>query len=209
MVENNLIFNTCRESGDHGPINTWDRQTFITDLGKDGAATANPQMTEIRSNFIFANYGAAQGVDNDDGSSYYSIHDNVFFDADGFKMDYGGHGSEFYSNLVVTKPYGGDCLGLGGFFAGEGDGYYGNKCVLMGQSGLQGVGSVSNCDPRMMNMHDNEYYTPTNNATLRCGGSSIPVGKIYSEHGLEKGSSSNPMPTDDAMLAWAKQHLGM
>ena len=45
--------------------------------------------------------------------------------------------------------------------------------------------------------------------SVRCGGSSIPVGKIYSEHGLEKGSSSNPMPTDDDMLAWAKQHLGM
>ena len=26
-------------------------------------------------------------------------------------MDYGGHGSEFYTNLVVTKPYGGDCIG--------------------------------------------------------------------------------------------------
>ena len=23
VVENNIIFNSCRESGDHGPINTW------------------------------------------------------------------------------------------------------------------------------------------------------------------------------------------
>ena len=62
---------------------------------------------------------------------------------------------------------------------------------------------------RPMCRHDNEYYTPDNNASLHCGGSSIPVGKIYGEHGLEKGSTSNPMPTDDAMVAWAKQNLGM
>ena len=30
-----------------------------------------------------------KGVDNDDGSSNYRIHHNIFFDADGFKMDYG------------------------------------------------------------------------------------------------------------------------
>jgi hypothetical protein len=31
-VTGNLIFNTCRESGDHGPINSWDRQAFFTDV---------------------------------------------------------------------------------------------------------------------------------------------------------------------------------
>ena len=29
-VANNLIFNSCRESADHGPINSWDRQPFVT-----------------------------------------------------------------------------------------------------------------------------------------------------------------------------------
>ena len=32
IVTGNLIFNTCRESGDHGPINSWDRQAFFTDV---------------------------------------------------------------------------------------------------------------------------------------------------------------------------------
>eukprot|EP01043_Picozoa_sp_COSAG02_P036236 COSAG02_NODE_2641_length_8349_cov_2.610667_5_plen_87_part_00 len=27
-------------------------------------------------------------MDNDDGSSFYDISENIFFDADGFKMDY-------------------------------------------------------------------------------------------------------------------------
>ena len=61
----NLIFNTCRESGDHGPINSWDRQAFFTDVPEVPGFDAAPTL--IQSNFIFANYGAAQGVDNDDG----------------------------------------------------------------------------------------------------------------------------------------------
>lgn len=88
-VTNNLIYNTCKESGDHGPINSWDRQAYATALGPHGTTTLDPLPTLIASNFIFANYGAAQAVDNDDGSSFYTIEDNVFYDADGFKMDYG------------------------------------------------------------------------------------------------------------------------
>ncbi len=34
-----------------------------------------------------------QGFDNDDGSSYFDTHDNFFYDAAGFKMDFGGHGA--------------------------------------------------------------------------------------------------------------------
>ena len=54
--------------------------------------------TTIANNFIFANFGSSQGVDNDDGSSYFDTHDDVF------KMDYGGHDSSFHSNLVVNYP---------------------------------------------------------------------------------------------------------
>ena len=28
-VNSNVLFNTCRESSDHGPINSWDRQVFV------------------------------------------------------------------------------------------------------------------------------------------------------------------------------------
>jgi len=31
-VDENLLFNTCRESGDHGPFNSWDRQVYYTDV---------------------------------------------------------------------------------------------------------------------------------------------------------------------------------
>lgn len=100
------------------------------------------------------------------GSSFYWISDNVFFDSDGFKMDCecpfrsaraaatimmmglpgrclfgadGGHGSKFWNNLVITKSdRNGDCMGLGGFEAGFGDEYYNNTCALPGAAGLSG-----------------------------------------------------------------------
>ena len=49
---------------------------------------------------VIANYGASQGFDTDDGSSWYDIHDNFMFMADAWKMDYGGHDSRFTDNVV-------------------------------------------------------------------------------------------------------------
>ena len=75
-VTNNLIYNQCRESGDHGAMNAWDRTAYISDV-KYGAPSYEAQMNSVNNNFIIANYGASQGFDTDDGSSWYDIHDNV------------------------------------------------------------------------------------------------------------------------------------
>jgi len=32
VVDGNVIWNTCRESGDHGPLNSWSRLPFLTNL---------------------------------------------------------------------------------------------------------------------------------------------------------------------------------
>ena len=81
-VEGNLIWNTCRESGDHGAINSWDRMPFLNAF----TGTFSPLPTVVQKNFIFANYGASQGIDNDDGSAFYEITNNVFYNADGSRM---------------------------------------------------------------------------------------------------------------------------
>lgn len=53
----NLIFNQCRESGDHGPINAWDRTSFISDV-YDGTPSYTAKTNSVAKNFIIANYGA-------------------------------------------------------------------------------------------------------------------------------------------------------
>ena len=58
-LSRNLIFNQCRKSGDHGPINSWDRQPFITKIA-NGKPSYDPKVSTVDHNYIIANYGASQ-----------------------------------------------------------------------------------------------------------------------------------------------------
>ena len=71
IISENLVFNTCRESSDHGPFNSWDRQPFLT-MERDGVTPSlEPAYNNISFNMMTANYGADGGcIDNDDGSSW-------------------------------------------------------------------------------------------------------------------------------------------
>ena len=42
---------SCRETGDHGPINSWDRNAFISDV-KYGTASYEAQMNHVDHNMI-------------------------------------------------------------------------------------------------------------------------------------------------------------
>merc|ERR1712190_706578 len=167
----NLLFNTCRETGDHGPINSWDRNAYISDV-LTGKPSYTAQTNHVDHNMIIANYGASQGFDTDDGSSWYNIHDNFMFHADGWEMDYGGHDSAFHDNIVFHE--GGDgqnCINTGGFLPGHGAKWYNNKCVL---SDSKNIGTTGGCHcpgPRGtasgpgpppshcgLDMHGNSYF---------------------------------------------------
>jgi len=114
-------------------INSWDRMPFLTDIatGGVGPATYAAALSETSHSMIIANYGASQGFDNDDGSSWYDTHDNFFYDADGFKMDYGGHDSKFHHNVVIAV-HGQNCVGTASFIAGHATSLYENDCVVYG-----------------------------------------------------------------------------
>ena len=73
----NLLMNTCRESGDHGPWNSWDRVPYITKIG-NGSSSIIPAFQQIHNNFIMGTYQTQEGIDTDDGSSYYNTHDNLY-----------------------------------------------------------------------------------------------------------------------------------
>ena len=171
-----------------------------------------------------ANYGASQAVDNDDGSSFYSIHDNLFFGAEGFKMDYGGHDSRFFNNLVMVEPYdGSNCINVGGFKAGIGDAFFNNTCISgigewdMGSGcgspacanhshkvpEMDVVGQVSECDTNYTALKTNRYFTPHGNASLRCGGKVTAIADVQRSFDNEVGSTSSALPSADQALGWA------
>jgi hypothetical protein len=185
----------------------------------------DPIPRSIHHNFIFANYGGSQAVDNDDGSSWYHIYKNVFYAAEGFKMDYGGHDSVFEDNLIMSYPYDGQqCFNLAGFSGGPGDVFQRNRCLIglgnkMGsgcgdpscastipetKDSLAFVGSCSCSDPKLM-IHSNEYYTPEGEAVFHCGESKYTLEELQRTYGLELNSTRAKLPDEKTMIAFARE----
>jgi hypothetical protein len=87
VMQGNLLLNFVKESNDHGPFNSWDRQPYVyradeDDLEGKGTLLISPQTQLIANNFMFnVNYhGQSCGsinLDHDDESSQYNDVDNV------------------------------------------------------------------------------------------------------------------------------------
>ena len=82
IVENNDIFDTVRETGDHGPFNSWGRDRFWSLIKYDHMGLYGAEKfpyakldavdtTVLRHNRIQGNRGF--GIDLDDGSTNYEI----------------------------------------------------------------------------------------------------------------------------------------
>ena len=217
----NLIFNSCRESSDHGAFNSWDRQPYLTDV-PTGMPSSEPLYSRLHNNFIVANYAANGGCyDNDDGSSWYDIHHNVIY-GEGLKQDYGGHDSMYRSNLNLVHQYDGqNCINTWPFKTGRGPcgnwstgeaecshahRFEQNRCVVL-YTDVYSPGA-GGCPPdftEMAYLANNQYYTPTaGNATMKgCG----TLAKLQ-QGGAEKGSTSSGLPEDPVWLGWAQETLG-
>ena len=217
-VSNCLLFNTCRLTGDHGPINSWDRVPFIvsTDLDNpsNGEASYNGHYSYINDNFIICNYGGSQAFDTDDGSSYYNIFNNFLYQCDGLKMDYGGHDMKFHDNIVITYPYDGqNCLNFADFNNnGPGDQVWGNKCVLMGCNNkdcVDNLGSIAQCfvgSPAQM--WNNEYFSKHGNGSFGCWNGThfenFNITQMQNLYQMEIGSNATYLPSNQTIVNWAK-----
>lgn len=207
-VMGNVIFNTCRESGDHGPINSWDRQPFLTTLFDGQTPSFVPRVRTIARNFIFANYGASEAVDNDDGSSWFHIHHNVFYQSEGFKMDYGGHDSIFEDNLVISDPskYSQKCVGFGDFEPGHGHVVRRNKCVV--PSSDRALAYLDVCEAGNAHLFVNEYFSPNGTAIYECGDvGTHTLQEVQVKYGLEFGSIVRTTPSEYTLMAWTRKIL--
>jgi len=100
----NDIWDMVRETGDHGPINTWGRDRFwpigdATDAQRRSwSALDQLATTVIEGNRI--RHDSAWAVDLDDGSSHYVIRHNLFLDA-GTKFRE-GFGRSVVGNVYVN-----------------------------------------------------------------------------------------------------------
>jgi len=87
IIEFNDAFNTVRESGDHGPFNSWGRDRWwktsynggrdIETFAKARSTLDNYKVTHIRYNRFSHPGGHSWGIDLDDGSSNYHVYSNL------------------------------------------------------------------------------------------------------------------------------------
>lgn len=111
-IEYNDVFDCVRESGDHGPFNSWGRDRFWSYRGYDtngnNGAAKHPyrqfdawKTTVIRNNRFHYSSVHEWGIDLDDGSSNYEIYNNLCLNT-GFKLRE-GFDRHVYNNIIVNE----------------------------------------------------------------------------------------------------------
>ncbi|XP_065179510.1 uncharacterized protein LOC135809986 [Sycon ciliatum] len=186
----NVLFNTCRESGDHGPFNSWDRQVFTFILDEAGQPTTTKRFDNIAYNYILDNYDSQEGIDNDDGSAYYETHHNVFvYSGNGMKNDFNGHDNHHHNNIYAYVGHG---FGICGQREGHVDMFYNNTLV---QTRDGDYGNPACSGPGKTVVHDNSVYTPTGSVT-ECRMSLAD----WQKQGNDPGTTAAKYPEDNVLL---------
>jgi len=206
LVTRNVLANFCRESSDHGPFNSWDRQVYLYDDASNGGAPTTAKKNDtISYNFMLANYHSSMAIDNDDGSAYFDTHHNVFVSAssgaayggNSLKSDFGGHSNFHHHNVDLFWSRGfGVCKQTDGFA----DGYYGNYLYLSAD-GDYGSGQTCSGGAKTV-VHDNTIWSPTGSIT-ECGQSLAD----WQAAGNDPGTAATPYPDDQAVLSIVKETL--
>lgn len=127
-----------RESSDHGPINSWDRNSYVTLDPTTGKPRVNYSETSIHHNLIVAGGMNGKGgefpIDHDDGSASYFDHHNVL--CFGPAKQWQGHSKRFENNLQIFANNGaGDrtrsaCIDYESNDVTYGEVYVSNTCIL-------------------------------------------------------------------------------
>lgn len=208
LVTRNVLANFCRESSDHGPFNSWDRQVYVyDDAANGGAPTVQKKNDTISFNFILANYHSSMAIDNDDGSAYYDTHDNVFISAssgadyggNSLKSDFGGHSNFHHANVDLFWSKG---FGICNQAFGYADGYYDNYLYLS-SDGNYGDGQQCTGGAKTI-VGGNTIWSPTGKIT-ECGKDLAD----WQAEGNDVGTKALPHPADAEVLAIVRQTLKM
>lgn len=216
-----LAFNSCRESQDHGPFNSWDRVPYLsTALFGAGNPSVYHMFNELGpQNFFVAGGGANGGAfDNDDGSSRYHMHHN-FEVYGGHKSDFNGHQKSSAFNLMVyANVYGPTCMSVGLPFVGSSpdgvswnEGFYNNTCILDTPSGdylKLGGGDLTNLTTITLTAGGNTLYTPDGNAFVDVGGKKLSPAE-WVALGIDPGLKVSTYPSVPDIIQMAKTLLEM
>lgn len=204
VLARNLVFGTCRESSDHGPFNSWDRQPFLTGYARRGAPSVTMLPRTLERNLLIVerwHHGRQWAIDNDDGSAGYLARRNVLAYGDyGLKSDYGGHDSTHVGNLYLRMT--GAVMNHARQLEGRALSFAHNRAVLTADS----VGDLECNPPGATRLRNNTYFTPSGVA-MECG---MPL-RFWQElkpGAHDPGSRAARAPSTAVLMQWAWELLG-
>lgn len=211
-ITKNLLFNLVRETLDHGPFNSWDRQPYLTKV-KDGVTPSLiPKENYMTYNFIISNCHSWWPIDHDDGTGYFTDQYNYLVYG-GFK-NYLGHSKISQHNVYVypdgnqpyAPPYCAYSSGAqtGPLASGWGDRYTDNICIIHETQ----VYEFASC--KLENMKElipftaqNRFYTPEAKIIFKCDGNTWTL-KEYQAKGYDIGSTVSDLVDTKEIIQWGK-----
>jgi hypothetical protein len=205
----NLLFNQVRETYDHGPFNSWDREPFWTDITNE-TGSFTQLYNEVHHNVFFCNYGSQACIDNDDGSTYFKNHNN--FEIYGCHKDYFAGHNKYTYDTVLAFPTCWDrgCAFFTEFVPGYVDGIYNVSCFMDTDKPyleFDGVSwSIDNVQPQQLPIMGNNNIYSTNNVSIKVNSNSYSL-DTWQAKGFDKGTTSRPFPAYEDIIAMGKQVL--
>ncbi|CAF0815534.1 unnamed protein product [Didymodactylos carnosus] len=186
----NVMFNTVRETSDHGPINTWDRQPFLSDAVQPGLPSLWQHQSYIHHNVLFNNYNALWPIDHDDGSCFYE--DSYNFHVYGGKKNFLGHSKIDHHQIYVYPD------------ANKGDFGSNNPVPYV----------IGNCDTANLfvpYLANNKIYIPSGaQVVFTCnvnGTSTQPSLEQWQSYDLDIGTTVQTTPDVQTIIQWGREML--
>lgn len=225
FVGENLGFNMVRETGDHGPFNSWDRQPYLTNV-KDGTPSLNPAPSNLTMNFLINNYHSTWPIDHDDGSCYYIDRYNYLVYG-GYK-NYLGHTKIVKSNYYIypdashsleskpqaffSKPFCANSDGSSNTVlpSGWGEVWVNNTCII----GNPNVYDFGSCNPNQSLTGivpltaNNTFYAPNHYIYIKCGEGNFSLAE-YQKLGYDIGSQVFDPVDTDTIISWGRKLFGL
>ena len=221
-LENNLVFNQVRETGDHGPFNSWDRQPYLTTV-RNGTASLTPAQSNITRNFLINNYHSTWPIDHDDGSCYY--YDTYNYMIYGGYKNYLGHTQVVQNNVYVypdaahsadveaflSYPYCASSDGASrGTHASGFDEHWTNNTCIIGNANIYHFSSCDPKDPKDLVPYTayNSFYAPNKMVYIKCGNVNFTLSD-FQKIGYDVGSTVSDPVDVDTIVEWGKKLLGL
>ena len=217
-VSNNLFFSFVRETSDHGLVNTWDRQPYVTTMRDGKTPSAIPADSLISRNLLINGYRAVWPVDHDDGSGYYTQSDNVLVYG-GFKSFLGANktaaGNLYFLPDFYPKQFGSDyCASVWAPDDGR-ESWVNNTCVKLTRTPVYG-GEVA-CNgptPAVTRTGGNAVYLAASASEVEaapfvvCGQEEMSLARLQAM-GYDLGSRAAPSPSLSTIMSWARRLLNL